>query len=208
MPGINKTLHEFSEGKLHSGSKHGPKVKSRAQAIAIGLSEERKEGHHVKPKHHSFESSNAAYGHATEGKPNEHHIEQGHKTHGSERKNGGAGRHGHDESGHSHYSEHKTPHHPEGSHAAVNHAAGAFGYPGHTMEMDHEHQLIGGNYKQSDHEPAVLQTPNGQGFTAGHQGITAGIGTGSHGYGHQQSQKRGNLRLSGHSGAHQVGKRK
>lgn len=43
MPGIEKTLHEFKEGKLHSGSKHGPKVKSRKQAIAIALSQERKE---------------------------------------------------------------------------------------------------------------------------------------------------------------------
>jgi len=41
MPGMEKTMHEYKEGTLHSGSKHGPKVKSRAQAIAIGLSEER-----------------------------------------------------------------------------------------------------------------------------------------------------------------------
>jgi hypothetical protein len=32
-------LHKFKHGQLHSGSKHGPVVKSRAQAIAIGLSE-------------------------------------------------------------------------------------------------------------------------------------------------------------------------
>lgn len=30
-------MREFKENKLHSGSKTGPKVKSRAQAIAIGL---------------------------------------------------------------------------------------------------------------------------------------------------------------------------
>jgi len=35
-------MHEFKEGKLHSGSKHGPMVKSHAQAIAIALSEQRK----------------------------------------------------------------------------------------------------------------------------------------------------------------------
>lgn len=39
MPGIEKTMHEFAEGKLKSGSKKGPKVTSRKQAIAIGLSE-------------------------------------------------------------------------------------------------------------------------------------------------------------------------
>lgn len=50
MPGIRGTMHEYKHGTLHSGSKHGPKVKSRAQAIAIGLSEERKEGHKVPKK--------------------------------------------------------------------------------------------------------------------------------------------------------------
>jgi hypothetical protein len=38
---MHQEMHEFKEGTLHSGSKHGPKVKSRAQAIAIGLSESR-----------------------------------------------------------------------------------------------------------------------------------------------------------------------
>ena len=42
-------MSEFKHGKLHSSSKKGPKVKSRAQAIAIGLSEARKAGEHVKP---------------------------------------------------------------------------------------------------------------------------------------------------------------
>jgi hypothetical protein len=32
-------MHEFKEGKLHSGSKKGPKVTNRKQAIAIALSE-------------------------------------------------------------------------------------------------------------------------------------------------------------------------
>jgi len=34
-------MHEFKHGQLHSGSKHGPKVKSRKQAVAIGMSEQR-----------------------------------------------------------------------------------------------------------------------------------------------------------------------
>ena len=40
MPAEN-VMHEFKHGTLHSGSKHGPKVKSRAQAIAIMMSEKR-----------------------------------------------------------------------------------------------------------------------------------------------------------------------
>lgn len=38
MPGMKATMEEFYEGKLHSGSKNGPIVKSRAQAQAIGES--------------------------------------------------------------------------------------------------------------------------------------------------------------------------
>ena len=36
---MHKVMHEFKEGKLHSGSKKGPKVRSRKQAIAIAMSE-------------------------------------------------------------------------------------------------------------------------------------------------------------------------
>lgn len=32
-------MHEYAEGKLRSGSKKGPKVKSKSQALAIGYSE-------------------------------------------------------------------------------------------------------------------------------------------------------------------------
>ena len=36
---IEGVMKEAKEGKLHSGSKNGPKVKSHAQALAIALSE-------------------------------------------------------------------------------------------------------------------------------------------------------------------------
>jgi len=39
---ISKVMKEYKEGKLHSSSKKGPKVKSKKQAIAIALSEARK----------------------------------------------------------------------------------------------------------------------------------------------------------------------
>lgn len=50
MPGMEKTMHEFKEGTLHSGSKKGPKVTSRKQAIAIGLNQDRKMGKKVPPR--------------------------------------------------------------------------------------------------------------------------------------------------------------
>lgn len=44
---MQKVMHEFKHGELHSGSKRGPLVKSRKQAIAIGMSEARKAGEKV-----------------------------------------------------------------------------------------------------------------------------------------------------------------
>ncbi len=46
---VEKVMHEFKEGKLKSG-KSDKKVTSRKQAIAIGLSEARKEGAKVPKK--------------------------------------------------------------------------------------------------------------------------------------------------------------
>lgn len=45
-PKLNKVqvvMDEWKKGKLHSGSKKGPVVKSQKQAVAIALSEQRKE---------------------------------------------------------------------------------------------------------------------------------------------------------------------
>jgi hypothetical protein len=39
---IEKVMREYKHGELHSGSKKGPQVKNRKQAIAIALSESRK----------------------------------------------------------------------------------------------------------------------------------------------------------------------
>ncbi len=45
---VEKAMHEMKEGKLKSGS--GKKVTSKKQAVAIGLSEARKEGGKVPDK--------------------------------------------------------------------------------------------------------------------------------------------------------------
>jgi hypothetical protein len=39
---VQKVMHEFKAGTLHSGSKRGPKVTRRDQAIAIAISEQKK----------------------------------------------------------------------------------------------------------------------------------------------------------------------
>ena len=45
---VKREMHEFKRGRLKSG-RSGKKVTSRKQAIAIGLSEARKEGKKVPP---------------------------------------------------------------------------------------------------------------------------------------------------------------
>jgi len=45
---VEETMHEMNEGKLKSGS--GKKVTSKKQAVAIGLSEAKKEGAKVPKK--------------------------------------------------------------------------------------------------------------------------------------------------------------
>ena len=47
---IGKVMEEWKEGKLKSGTS-GEKVRSRKQAVAIGISEARREGDKVPKKH-------------------------------------------------------------------------------------------------------------------------------------------------------------
>jgi hypothetical protein len=55
---VHEALHEEKEGKLKSG-RSGRKVTSRKQAIAIGLSEARKEGDKVPPRKSAAKKSGA-----------------------------------------------------------------------------------------------------------------------------------------------------
>jgi len=47
---VKKMMHEFKEGKLHSGSREGPEVTDKKQAVAIALSEARKSGAKIPKK--------------------------------------------------------------------------------------------------------------------------------------------------------------
>lgn len=39
---VEKTMHEFKAGTLRSGSRSGPKVKNRKQAVAIAMNQARR----------------------------------------------------------------------------------------------------------------------------------------------------------------------
>jgi hypothetical protein len=41
---VHTVMHEFKHGELHSGSKQGPQVRKKKQAIAIALNQARKAG--------------------------------------------------------------------------------------------------------------------------------------------------------------------
>lgn len=47
---IHKVMEEFEHGSLHSGSKKGPKVTNKKQALAIAISEARKKGAKIPKK--------------------------------------------------------------------------------------------------------------------------------------------------------------
>lgn len=49
MP-ASQVMTKFHKGKLHSGSKHGPIVRSKKQAKAIQISEARAEGYNIPKK--------------------------------------------------------------------------------------------------------------------------------------------------------------
>ncbi len=55
---VHEEMHEMKEGKLKSG-RSGKKVTDPKQAIAIGLSEARKEGKKVPPKKEASKKSTA-----------------------------------------------------------------------------------------------------------------------------------------------------
>ena len=47
---IKRVMHEYKDGKLKGGTGKHPKVKSRTQAVAIAISEARREGKRVPPR--------------------------------------------------------------------------------------------------------------------------------------------------------------
>jgi len=47
---VEKVMKEFKEGTLHGGSKKGPEVTNKSQAVAIALSEARKAGAKIPKK--------------------------------------------------------------------------------------------------------------------------------------------------------------
>lgn len=141
---VHTEMSKFKKGDLHSGSKDGPKVKSRAQAIAISLNES---GQSNKPS--------------------------GVKTPPPDQpKNPGP----YDDEAH------------KGRSYAKDEAD--LGAPGKPVGRSEGVEI--GPPIQRDRTPHSFDRPSAKP---------------AQGYGHDAVQRRGALRLSGHSGAHHIGKR-
>lgn len=201
MPGIKGTMHEFRQHKLHSGSKHGPIVKSRSQAIAIGLSEERKEGHKVSKHHSSHHSSAPEVAMGRHPKANhhrhaEHYKEHHHKGHPHHHEHKHHVDHGF---GHSHLRSQDNPH--SDAKQAKPKSTGEQSMKGKKLEPAHqvfefvEHEC---NTKARHHPNVPKAADRFARPTTGH----------THGFGHAAHQRHGALRMSGVEGAHRIGKRK
>jgi len=83
---VERVMHEMHEGKLKSG-RSGKKVKSRKQAIAIGLSEARKEGAKV-PKKAGAKKAGAKKGGAKKGGARKTGAKKGASKRGGAKKGG------------------------------------------------------------------------------------------------------------------------
>jgi len=83
---VERAMHEMHEGKLKSG-RSGKKVKSRKQAIAIGLSEARKEGAKV-PKKAGAKKAGAKKGGAKKGGARKTGAKKGASKRGGAKKGG------------------------------------------------------------------------------------------------------------------------
>lgn len=192
-------MHEFKHGELHSGSKKGPKVTSRKQAIAIGLSEERKAMGHkgYNPVHDGYGSSN-------------HHSEE---SGWGEAIAGGKGqKHAHDNMSHniaggkSEFGESKlrSSDNPRSDDRQPH--GRRTGEPREVESRSMAHHIAGGEHGHHEHGSGKAEHHPSVDHREPHR-FHGGRVEGAHGFGHGVNRREGHLRMSGMSGAHRIGKR-
>lgn len=175
---VHTEMSKFKDGNLHSGSKKGPVVTNPKQAIAISLSESKQ---------------------SKQSKPKASPVGQGESEKNYDRSAHFKGNPG-------------FPSHPEGSNMGYGEKEVAY-----TGSENRGSDLNGecgeGHVKQSGGKG--LGFHNSAKGAEHHKGHGMGgaphnfpQGNGAHSYGHGAHVRSGNLRLSGHANAHQVGKRK
>ena len=213
---MHKEMHEFKHGELHSGSKKGPVVKSRKQAIAIGLSEERKAMGHKEHKGHNPVHDGYGFGNQhnekTEfgqaiagGKGGKHahdRLEQsiagGKNPQGEKRGETESGLRSHDNP----RSDDRQPHgrktgERENVGVAERREEGSRGMEHHIAGGEHGHHEHGSG--KAEHHPSIDHREPHR--------FSGSRVEGAHGFGHGVNRREGHLRMSGMAGAHRIGKR-
>lgn len=230
---VHTVMHEFKHGTLHSGSKSGPKVKSRDQAVAIAMSESRQSkpkmqrGPRGQERINTVKSVPPATGKAPPMGGGESQPGYDRSSHfpgnpgfpGSRKSRGGAmgkavanipsssrGSSLVEKGGMSHDT--KNPTHGIGAGTSSAHT-GSMG--GSADNFKHPHPSRGergSSLLEKGGAPHAGQ-PSGRSIGAGGSphSFKPPVASNSHGYGHSGGQRSGAYRLSGHSGAHRIGKR-
>ena len=200
---VHSEMHKFKHGTLHSGSKQGPVVKSRKQAIAISLSEsgQSKKGY----DRSSHQKGNPGF-------PSTEHMSK-------LRSKGGAVGHAKQPGGKSIGNAPEFVKHTHGQTFADEQRehGGNIAVGGNSMGkrkggVAHIDSPQGSSLLEKDssgqHARQGKGSPTGAGANSGARHLPHGFGGSAHGFGHDATKHAGFHRLSGHSGAHRIGQRK
>jgi hypothetical protein len=215
---VHTEMDKFKHGTLHSGSKKGPLVHNRKQAIAIAMSESKQSKKGYDRSGH--QPGNPGF--HREGKPPYREYNAGANAKQPRGKSIGAApeftKHRPNQSYHAEQKEH-------GGNIAVGANTMGSGHKTPPANIDRYQKT---KLSRKGPGPGNHSQPQGVSIGAGihgaehHKGSTHGgpshlVGghpasgqipsAPAHGFGHNASQRRGPLRMSGHSGAHRVGKR-
>ena len=209
---VHSEMHKFKEGELHSGSKHGPKVTNPKQAVAIAMSESKQS---KKPKEKGYDRSGHFPGNPgfnREGKPPYGEYNGG--AHAKQPHGKSIGVPDIDKPGWKNYEGERKEH--MGLESRGGDGEGHRGTVANVGSEKRGTELVGKGPAPSGHKQ-----PQGHSLGAGRTDIAEHhMGHGMkaahsfkpppQGYSHcfPGTQKRGQLRVSGHAGAHQFGHRK
>lgn len=218
---VKKEMNKFGKGELHSGSKEGPVVTNPKQAVAISMSESKQSKPKSKrtAKTGGYDRSGHFPGNPgfnREGKPPYKDYDGG--AHAKQPHGKSTGEPDIDKPGFKNYGTEQKEH--WGNKASGKHIGG-HAYDDHAVANvgSEEGSARGSELTGRDTPDPNHKQPHGKSIGAGSHGAEHHKGYGgtaahtfrpppaSNAHNFQGTQKRGLLRVSGHSGAHQIGKR-
>jgi hypothetical protein len=216
---VHTEMHKFKEGDLHSGSKHGPVVKNRKQAVAIAMSESGQSKHKKEKGYDRSGHFPGNPGFKREGKPPYGDYNAGAHAKQPHGKSIGNAPEFTGHRANQSYQAELSEHHGGIAGRSSMGRAQPEGGVAHTGPADRG----GSELQEKGPAPGNHHQPAGKSLGAGrtdvaehHEGKNFGgvahsfrppAANNASGYGHAIEQRKGPLRMSGHSGAHRVGHR-